>query len=146
MDKDTTDLIFERLEIIEARMNGEDDPTSNLANWMPEMFHTSGVIGGIVVDEGKARESTCRRISLGDDSYLMYSKGVVGALSREQEKLYCTDILEVEVSPEVKARTKALRDATYICQAKIQDLVGPERAEVFMPCLVREARAKGVEV
>lgn len=145
MDKTVEDIIFERLEVIESKIDTNSEGTK-IENWMQEAFNAPGTIDGIVVDEGKARESDCRRIALGDSSHLVYSKGIVGALNHDQEKLYCTNITDVDIPPEVAARTKILRDATIICQEQVHDLPADERLAIFMPCLVREAKKKGLEI
>ncbi len=46
----------------------------------------TGNFDGIVIDEEKAKESPCIKI---DGTNLVFSKGIVGALSEEQRKKYC---------------------------------------------------------
>ena len=46
---------------------------------------------GIVVDEERAKESPCIRIN---GTNLYFSKGIIGALSKEQVKKYCPEIIE----------------------------------------------------
>lgn len=46
---------------------------------------------GIVVNEEKAKTSPCYRI---DGTNLVFSKGIVGALSRDQIERYCPKIIE----------------------------------------------------
>lgn len=144
------DEVIARLVRVEEKVKriNEDEGSSpaNLATWLPEAFHVPGVIGGIVVDEGKAREGDCHCIPLGDSSQLCYSGGVVGALSRDQEQLYCTTFQTKEVSEALQRRTRILRDATIICQGQVQNLKPEERLEPFMQCLVKEAKAKGLEI
>lgn len=151
IDKKTLDGIYGRLSIIEEKIAVQDgeitelDLTS-LAIWMPEAFHEPGVIGGIVVDEGKARESECRYIPLGETGRLVYSKGVVGALSQDQERLYCDSISEMPVSPAMALRTRLMRDAAVICQQETNHLPEGERLEPFMQCLAREAKKSGIKI
>lgn len=141
--KDVNEEIFQRLTMIEAKT--AEPEIFSVANWVPEAFH-DGSIGGIVVDEGLARESPCRRIALGDSSYLMYSKGVVGALSREQEPLYCERIEDMSLPPEVVERQRKLRDAALVCQTLVKDLEGHERLEPFMQCLSAQAKEQGIDL
>ena len=113
---------------------------------MPEAFHEPGTIGGIVVDEGLARESECRRIPLGSEGHLTYSKGVVGALSEDQEKLYCETVSDMPLSPELTNRQKVLRAVAIECQRAVQPLPLGERLETFMQCFVAGAKDRGVEI
>lgn len=139
--------ILARLERIEKQVNqAEINSRFPLSMWTPEAFHEPGTIGGIVVDEGKAREDTCRCIPLGDNSHLCYSGGVVGALSRDQEQLYCTTREVMEVSPEIQIRQRILKDAAIICQSEVQGIPGERRLEPFMQCLTKIAKKSGLEI
>ena len=53
---------------------------------------------GIVVNEEKAKTSPCYRI---DGTNLVFSKGIVGALSREQVEKYCPKIIKKSPSEDV---------------------------------------------
>ena len=53
---------------------------------------------GIVVNEEKAKASPCYRI---DGTNLVFSKGIVGALSREQVEKYCPKIISKPPSADV---------------------------------------------
>ena len=149
-DNDVLHQILERLSVVEekvahAQANPEDQ-AGIISAWLPEAFHEPGVIGGIVVDEGKAREGDCNCIPLGEKSRLCYSHGVVGALSQDQEHLYCVTFNEKQASPALVERTRILRDATVLCQSSVHNLPENERLEPFMQCLVREAKKKGLEI
>ncbi len=144
--------LMPRLESIETRLSSietseKEEPWHlSLASWSNEAFHTPGEIGGIVVDEGRARESDCRCIPLGEHSKLCYSHGVVGALSHDQEKLYCETYTELPASPALIERQRIMKDAAVFCQSKVQDIPEGQRLEPFLSCMSREAKKKGLEL
>ena len=141
------DSIMDRLGKIEERLNNDDHPEElSLASWANEAFHTPGEIGGIVVDEGKARESDCHCIPLGEHSKLCYSRGVVGALSQDQERLYCEVFTELPSSPALIERQRIMKDAAVLCQSKVQDIPEGQRLEPFLSCMSKEAKKMGLEL
>lgn len=76
-----------------ARGNKEDEIMLNCTVVpLPEDISSEyGKYGGIVVDEEVAKNSLCYRIG---DTNLVFSKGVIGALSKEQIEKYCSTIIE----------------------------------------------------
>lgn len=144
--------IDERVESLERGKTQEPwqgpDPIPgyNLAEWAPEAFHSPGVIGGIVVDEGLARETPCTRINLGN-SELWYSKGVVGALSENEKILYCaTGVEDMPITEEMKHRQQVLMEATTICQKEVEGLPTGDRLNPYMKCMATVAQKRGVSI
>ena len=99
---------------------------------------------GIVVDEARAKASSCRCVEYKPGKKLCFSKGIVGALSDEQEKLYCSTIEEME-SPGLEKRLKSWQGAVTICKAEIEPIPKGERLEPWLLCMSRELSARGVE-
>lgn len=151
-DDAVIDAIFDRLDAIDRKVTDIDQKAIQerfaLSSWTPEAFHEPGTIGGIIVDEGAVREGKCDCIPLGDNSHLCYHKGVVGALSREQEVLFCdpSNRQILQVSPELQARQRILKDAAIICQAETTDIPADRRLEPFMNCLVKLGKKKGLDI
>lgn len=99
---------------------------------------------GIVVSEAIAKTSPCRCIEYRPGKKLCFSKGIVGALSDEQEAIYCptTEALE---SPGLEKRLKGWMGAVETCKAEIASIPKGERLEPWLGCMSRELAARGVE-
>jgi len=117
-------------------------PGELVADWV------SGVSGspGIVVDPGVARSTPCTRIDLGDGmKALVFSKGIIGALDKEQQALYCQlGYTEQEATPKQRERISNLSQAAKLCSAETAGIVHTEEhLTKYFSCLGRELRAKG---
>jgi len=99
---------------------------------------------GIVVNEAAATASPCRCVEYKPGKKLCFSKGIVGALSDEQEKLYCSTTEAME-SPGLEKRLKSWQGAVTICKAEIEPILKGERLEPWLHCMSRELSARGVE-
>ena len=125
---------------------GEPVPGYSLSDWFPEAYHEPGIIGGIVVDSGLARQTPCRIVPLGDNE-LWYSKGIVGALNDEQKKLYCeTGIENLEITAEIAERQRKVRETAIACQGSVQDIPKGDRLEPFLSCMATDLSEKGIEI
>jgi hypothetical protein len=101
---------------------------------------------GIVVDEAKARATPCKYVEYAPGKRLSWSPGIVGALSDEQERQYCSEWIEVK-RPAVVARMRGWQDAVNVCKAEIANVVGGhERVEAWLNCMSRELKRRGIEV
>jgi len=111
------------------------------------MLHSLGPgfgSSGIVVDEAKAKASPCRCIEYKPGKKLCFSSGVVGALSDEQEKIYCAPEVPLE-SPGLERRLKNWMGSVEICKAEIAEIPKGERLEPWLSCMSRELAAHGVK-
>ncbi|TDX48836.1 hypothetical protein [Orenia marismortui] len=94
---------------------------------------------GIVVDSKKAKKSPCKCIITGDpnkpEDRLCFSKGIVGALSDEQELEYCTDILAIETSKKFADRINRFRTL-----GDILDICLESEEKDFLGCIESQAR------
>lgn len=99
---------------------------------------------GIVVDEGVAKATPCRCIEYRPGKKLCFSKGIVGALSDEQEKLYCPTEEKLE-SPGLEKRLENWMGSVDICKAEIAKIPLGERLKPYLSCMSRELKARGVE-
>lgn len=99
---------------------------------------------GIVVNEAIAMASPCRCIEYRPGKKLCFSKGVVGALSDEQEEIYCPTVEELK-SPGLEKRLKSWMGAVTICKAEIEHIPKGERLGPWLGCMSRELRARGLE-
>jgi len=99
---------------------------------------------GIVVNEATAMASPCRCIEYRPGKKLCFSKGIIGALSDEQEAIYCPVTEELE-SPGLEKRLKDWMDAVETCKAEIAPIPKGERLEPWLSCMSREMKARGIE-
>lgn len=95
----------------------------------------SGLAGGIVVDPSLARSTPCIQIELGDRR-LVYSRGIIGALSDENEAAYCAEGVIPHVVTEAQlTRIRSLTEAAPKCATDTNDV------DTFLSCIGRELRA-----
>ncbi len=99
---------------------------------------------GVVVNEATAMASSCRCIEYRPGKKLCFSKGIIGALSDEQEAIYCSVTEELE-SPGLEKRLKDWMDAVETCKAEIAPIPKGERLEPWLSCMSRELKARGIE-
>ena len=99
---------------------------------------------GIVVNEATAMASSCRCIEYRPGKKLCFSKGIIGALSDEQEAIYCPVTEELE-SPGLEKRLKDWMDAVETCKSEIAPIPKGERLEPWLSCMSRELKARGIE-
>jgi len=99
---------------------------------------------GIVVNEATAMASPCRCIEYRPGKKLCFSRGIIGALSDEQEAIYCPVTEELE-SPGLEKRLKDWMDAVETCKAEIAPIPKGERLEPWLSCMSRELKARGIE-
>jgi len=98
---------------------------------------------GIVVNEATAMASPCRCIEYRPGKKLCFSKGIIGALSDEQEAIYCPVTEELE-SPGLEKRLKDWMDSVETCKAEIASIPKGERLEPWLGCMSRELGARSI--
>lgn len=102
---------------------------------------------GIVVDEERAKASACKCVEYAPGKKLCWSPGIIGALTDEQEGIYCPTTIEIE-RPGTVLRMRSFQESVDVCKvelAKIPEASGEERAGAWMRCMKRELSARGVE-
>jgi len=68
--------------------------------------------GGIVVNEERAMSTPCHGYDLGMGKKILWSKGVIGALSLPEQEKFCKVGMDIRPAPpKLAARIKALREA-----------------------------------
>ncbi len=111
------------------------------------MFHSVPYMHGspgIIVNDAVAKSSPCRCIEYKPGKLLCFSRGIVGALSDEQEKTYCPTIEKLE-SPGLQRRMNGWMGAVKVCKAEIEPISRGERLEPWLNCMSRELAARGIE-
>ena len=93
---------------------------------------------------GKALATPCRCVEYKPGKSLCWSSGVVGALSDEQEKLYCPTVEKIE-RPGTVERMRNWQEAVGVCKAEIEPIPKGERLEPWLTCMSRELETRGVE-
>lgn len=99
---------------------------------------------GIVVDEVRAKATPCRCVEYKSGTKLCWSKGVIGGLSDEQEKIYCPTVEKLE-SPGMERRLKGWMGSVKICKAEIEPIPEGQRLEPWLHCMSRELRARRIK-
>lgn len=102
---------------------------------------------GIVVDEERAKASACKCVEYSPGKKLCWSPGIIGALTDEQERIYCPTMVEIQ-RPGTVRRMRSWGESVDVCKtelAEIPEATGEERATTWMRCMSRELRARGVE-
>lgn len=92
---------------------------------------------GIVVNEALAKATPCRCIEYRPGKKLCFSKGIVGALSNEQERNYCPTVEGLE-SPGLKKRLEGWMESVETCKTEIAETPKGERLEPWLSCMSRE--------
>jgi len=129
----TADEVMERVR--------ERERDSLLLNSIPYAYGSPG----IVVNEATAKASPCRCIEYRPGKKLCFSKGIVGALSDEQEKIYCPTIVPLE-SPGLERRMESWMESVETCKAEIAEIPKGERLEPWLSCMSRQLAAKEIRV
>lgn len=120
------------------------EPWHNPLDWAEETRHPEGQLGGYVIDEGVARSSPCKCISLSSGSELCFSKGIVGALDSNQRVIYCPSVETVKASPEQEARIDRFKRAAATCHEETKDITDPEQKfGARLGCMKRELSRTG---
>nr|MBC8273578.1 hypothetical protein [Chloroflexota bacterium] len=73
---------------------------------------------GIIVNEATAMASSCRCIEYRPGKKLCFSKGIIGALSDEQETIYCPVTEKLE-TPGLEKRLQDWLDSVETCKPEI---------------------------
>lgn len=99
---------------------------------------------GVVVNEAVAMATPCRCIEYRPGKKLCFSKGIVGALSDEQEGIYCPESIPLE-SPGLERRLEDWMESVGTCKTEIAPIPKGERLEPWLSCMSRELAAHGIE-
>lgn len=111
-----------------------------LLNTLVETFGSPGIV--VNPEVAKATSCTCYRL---DGKFMCFSKGIIGALSQEQKKIYCPTIVEKE-SPALKERIRRFREAAEEAHKKIEHLPKGERLEPWLTEMGKELRKREIEI
>lgn len=128
----TADEVMERIR--------EREHDSLLLNSIPYAYGSPG----IVVDETLAKATPCRYIEYKPGKRLAFSKGIVGALSDEQEEIYCPEWIKLN-SPGMERRLANWMESVDTCKAEIAEIPKGERLEPWLSCMSRELKTVGIE-
>lgn len=137
--EEITDIATKTADEVMSRIR-EREHDSLMLHSTPSAFGSPG----IVVNEAMAKATSCRCIEYRPGKKLCFSKGIIGALSDEQEAIYCptTEALE---SPGLEKRLKGWMEAVETCKAEIAPIPKGERLEPWLGCMSRELAAHGIE-
>lgn len=100
---------------------------------------------GIVVNEALAKSTPCQCIEYRPERKLCLSKGVIGALSDEQERIYCPETIPFE-SPAVEKRLIGWAEAVEVCKCELEPIPKEEsgrRLSTGMQCMSLELEEEG---
>jgi len=119
----------------------EYEPHGLMLHSIPYAFGSPG----IVIDESLAKATPCRCIEYRPGKRLCFSKGIIGALTDEQEKIYCPTIEEL-VSPGLERRLQGWMESVETCKAEIEAIPKGERLAPWLSCMSRELAARKIEI
>ena len=128
----TADEVMERIR--------EQERDSLMLHSVPYAYGSPGII----VNEALAKTTPCRCIEYRPGKKLCFSKGIIGALSDEQEEIYCPTTEKLE-SPGMEKRLEGWMAAVETCKAEIATIPKGERLQPWLSCMSRELAAKGVK-
>jgi len=101
---------------------------------------------GIVVNEPRAKTTPCKCVEYKPGKKLCWSPGIIGALTDEQEELYCPTTEKVE-RPGTVSRMAKWQEAVDACKeeiALIPEEKGKERLVAWLRGMSRELTARGI--
>ena len=140
MSNEDVDRIAEAV-VVRARDELEID--SLMLHSLPYLHGSPGV----VVNEDRAKATPCKCVEYKPGKKLCWSPGIIGALTDEQEALYCPTTIAVE-RPGTVSRMEKWQEAVDTCKieiASIPEEKGEERVTEWLNCMSRELKARGVE-
>jgi len=79
-----------------------------------------------------------------EGKYWCTSKGVVGALTDEQERIYCNPRVMVE-KPALKERLTSFGEAVEYCRTQLPPTDGRTRLEIYLDCMSKELAKAGIK-
>jgi len=101
---------------------------------------------GLVVDEARARATSCKCVEYAPNKRLCWSAGIIGAMTDEQEREYCPTTYDIS-RPGTVERMRKWRESVDACKgelAKIPNATGEERVTTWLRCMSSALSAKGV--
>jgi len=119
----------------------EQEESDLLLHSIPHAFGSPG----IVVDEATAKVSPCRYIEYRPGKRLAFSKGIIGALSDEQEKNYCPTWEKLE-SPGLQRRLERWMESVDTCKKEIAEIPRGDRLMPWLNCMSRELKVRKIDV
>ena len=126
--------IVKRMQELDARITV---PDLDVGFWPPQH-------GGIVFDEQRAMSHPCTRINLGNGDYLVYAKGVIGALDADKEQRLCVQgFVDEEPSPAEVKRLRTMAVVSHQCAVQTKDIPKDEHLPAYFACVGEGLRANG---
>ena len=99
---------------------------------------------GFVVDEELAKATPCHGYKDPETGELyVWSPGVIGMLSDDQEKLYCKGTITEVGTPK---RIAEFKSAVNVCKAEIRKYPKGERLLPWLECMSKELRKRGIKL
>lgn len=142
--RERVDMLERRVDLVET---AEDEPWTHGDPGALDFLSQTRGSPGFVVDEAVARESSCIGYDLRGrhEADLVFSKGVVGALDKEQIDTFCPTIELREPTPKQRERLAAFREATAVCKQDpaVTGAAPGEHLGPWLACMERELRSRG---
>lgn len=133
--------ILDRMTAVDAAVPASV-PGTTAADWPPHASHH----GGYVIDLDRAQRTPCTRLDIGEGFGLVFSKGVVGALSPDQQTELCLAGFEDEApSPAQQAHLRAFAAASEYCATQTKGLPTEQHVDAYYSCLGKEVREREKE-
>lgn len=128
--------IVQRMQEIDKQI-----PGTRVEDWPYMATHH----GGYVIDEQDALNTPCTRIDLGNGDYLVYSAGIVGALSPDLEQKYCAKgFVDEQPSPAQAAHIQQFARASHSCSLSAKSAPSTElHLEQYYSCMGQALKGNG---
>ena len=102
---------------------------------------TAHIYPAILVNAEVAYSTPCTRLNIRPGhAPLIYSKGMMGALSQEQISEYCTEgFVDLQATEELRERLEVLSTSTHRCARETEGIENARsRTDAYFSCLSRE--------
>lgn len=122
--QETERSIVKRMQDLDAKVPGLD-----VGFWPPQH-------GGIIVDRDKAMAHPCTRVNLGDGDYLVFAKGVIGALNAQKENELCVQgFVDEQPSPAQARQLRKMATVSHQCSIQSKDVPKDDHLQVYFACV-----------
>jgi hypothetical protein len=102
---------------------------------------------GVVLDEATARATPCTCFTYKGKKDICWSKGIIGVLTQDQQRIYCVAGKTYKEQPKLKARYERFAEAAEEAHRKIETMPkGRERLEVWLTEMGKSLEKRGISI
>ena len=123
------------------------EPSPGFSNFHTLMLHAVAEMygpGGIVVNEARAKATPCHCVEYKPGKFWCTSPGIVGALTDEQEGIYCNP-REIVKRPGVEKKISKFQACVTESVEALPPTNGAARLEIYLNSMSKCLAADGIE-